>query len=96
MSTRGQLIERIEAFLGMREMANRPLDRWECEHLIRAIAFVPTRDLADQGILAMNKAMIAPDKRSPEEIANIPTTYEISTLAQSRNNFENFKRKLLR
>jgi hypothetical protein len=89
MSARDDLIREIEAFLFERENVKRPLDRWECEHLISAIADIP--NVPEQGLLAIEKAQRPPELRSPQEMANLRTAYDILTLAEARANFEKFK-----
>jgi hypothetical protein len=60
----------IGAFLRRLRRQGRNPDRWEAEHVIRAMAFL-ARDQYQQAIDRIGRALILPSKRNPAAVTDI-------------------------
>lgn len=96
MAERDVLIAEIEGFLCEREESEKQLDRWECHHLVRAIAYIDTPIDALLGVTLFNAARVPESGRLPQEIDTIPLSDALLTLAEARASFEEAKSRPLR
>lgn len=90
VSTRSRLGDRINAYIASFEHPRRTPDRWQGEWLMAAISHLRAGDYAS-GELAVRKAETTPEDRPAQEVANMPTTYDLLTIEEHRRNFEWFK-----
>lgn len=89
-AARRRLEERIEAFIAGHEASGRPPDAFSGEYLVRALASLKAGDYA-AGEARLSLAETPPDRRSPEDVARVPTGYALLSTAEHRRSFEKIK-----
>jgi hypothetical protein len=89
-SDRRKVVDRIETSIADFEMTKRQPDRWQCDWLVHALACLKGGDL-EGVVVALERVKLAPELRSPRELANIPGGYPLLTTAEHRANFERIK-----
>jgi hypothetical protein len=92
---RRQLEERIEAFIAGHEASGLQPDSFAGEYLVRALASLKAGDYA-AGEARLRLAETPPERRSPEDIARVPTGYALLSTAELRRSFERTKLGQLR
>ena len=90
VSARRMLSDRIETCIATFEAKERQPDRWQCDWLIQAMVALESSDFP-QGEIAVQRAEVTGVLRSLEEVANIPTTYELLSTIEHRAEFERIK-----
>ncbi len=96
MAEREVLIAEIDAFLCEREQDEKQLDRWECHHIVKAIAYIATPIDAHLGVALFHKCRVPEGGRLDAEIDAIPKADMLLTLAEARASFEEAKNRPLR
>ncbi|MBI3197778.1 MAG: hypothetical protein HYZ40_09780 [Rhodospirillales bacterium] len=94
-AARRRLKERIEAFIAGYEASGRQPDSFAGEYLVRALASLKAGDHA-AGEARLRLAETPPERRSPEDIAKVPTGYALLSTAELRRSFERTKLGQLR
>jgi hypothetical protein len=94
-AARRHLEERIEAFIAGHEASGRPPDAFAGEFLVRALASLKAGDFA-AGEARLQLAETPTDRRSPQDIATVPTGYALLSTAEHRRSFEKVKAGQLR
>jgi len=94
-AARNRLEERIEAFIAGHEASGQPPDSFAGEFLVRALASLKAGDFA-AGEARLRLAETPADRRSPEDIAKVPTGYALLSTAEHRRSFEKIKAGQLR
>lgn len=94
-AARRRLEERIEAFIAGYEASGRQPDSFAGEYLVRALASLKAGDHA-AGEARLRLAETPPERRSPEDIARVPTGYALLSTAELRRSFERTKLGQLR
>jgi hypothetical protein len=94
-AARRHLEERIEAFIARHEASGRPPDAFAGEFLVRALASLKAGDFA-AGEARLQLAETPTDRRSPQDIATVPTGYALLSTAEHRRSFEKVKAGQLR
>lgn len=96
MAEREVLITEIDAFLCEREQDEKQLDRWECHHLVRAIAYIETPIDAHLGVGLFHKCRTPEGGRLQPEVDGVPKNDLLLTLAEARASFEEARSRPLR
>ena len=94
-AARRQLEERIEAFIAFHEASGQPPDSFAGEYLVRALASLKAGDYAT-GEARLRLAETPADRRSPEDVAQVPRGYALLSTAEHRRSFERTKLGQLR
>ncbi|TAJ36400.1 MAG: hypothetical protein EPO55_22150 [Reyranella sp.] len=94
-AARRHLEERIEAFIAGHEASGQPPDAFAGEYLVRALASLKAGDYA-AGEARLRLAETPAERRSPEDIARVPTGYALLSTAELRRSFERTKLGQLR
>ena len=94
-AARRQLEERIDAFIASYEASGQRPDSFAGEYLVRALASLKAGDYA-AGEARLRLAETPPDRRSPQDIAKVPTGYALLSTAEHRRSFERIKLGQLR
>jgi hypothetical protein len=92
---RRHLEERIEAFIAGYEATGQQPDSFAGEYLVRALASLKAGDYA-AGEARLRLAGTPVERRSPEDIARVPTGYALLSTAELRRSFERTKLGQLR
>ncbi|MSP75436.1 MAG: hypothetical protein EXR12_04810 [Rhodospirillaceae bacterium] len=94
-AARRHLEERIEAFIALNEASGQPPDSFAGEYLVRALASLKAGDYAT-GEARLRLAETPPERRSPQDVAQVPTGYALLSTAEHRRSFERTKLGQLR
>ena len=90
VSTRSELIARIDAFIaGFEATGNQP-DRWQTDWLLKTLAALGANEVS-VGEAALQSAEVSEGVRPLQEVADIPTDYEPPAIDEHRANFERIK-----
>ena len=91
-TARRNITQRIARFIEALEQAPREPDPWECEHILRALTALDELDLP-RGEQAMMWAEWAPERRSPDAMANLLPVRQPMSTAQLRQQFDRIVRE---
>ena len=94
-AARRRLEERIEAFIAGYEATGQQPDSFAGEFLVRALASLKAGDYAT-GEARLRLAETPADRRSPQDVATVPTGYALLSTAEHRRSFERTKLGQLR
>ncbi len=94
-AARRHLEQRIEAFIACHEASGRPPDAFAGEYLVRALASLKAGDYA-AGEARLQLAETPVERRSPEDVAQVPRGYALLSTAEHRRSFERTKLGQLR
>lgn len=94
-AARHHLEERIEAFIAGYEASGQPPDSFAGEYLVRALASLKAGDFA-AGEARLRLAETPVARRSPQDLAQVPTGYALLSTAEHRRSFERTKLGQLR
>jgi hypothetical protein len=94
-AARRHLEERIEAFIAGYEASGLQPDYFAGEYLVRALASLKAGDHAT-GEARLRLAETPADRRSPQDLATVPTGYALLSTAELRRSFERTKLGQLR
>ncbi|MDP2377117.1 hypothetical protein [Reyranella sp.] len=94
-AARRHLEERIEAFIAGYEVSGQQLDSFAGEYLVRALASLKAGDFV-AGEARLRLAETPAERRSPEDMAKVPTGYALLSTAEHRRSFERTKLGQLR
>jgi hypothetical protein len=94
-AARRRLEERIEAFIAGYEASGKQPDYFAGEYLVRALASLKAGDYA-AGEARLRLAETPAARRSPQDLATVPTGYALLSTAELRRSFERTKLGQLR
>ena len=94
-AARRHLEERIEAFIAGYEATGQQPDYFAGEYLVRALASLKAGDHVS-GEARLRLAETPPERRSPQDMAQVPTGYALLSTAEHRKSFEKIKSGQLR
>ena len=94
-ATRRHLEERVEVFIAGYEARGQQPDPFAGEYLVRALASLKAGDYA-VGEARLRLAEMPAERRSPQDIAKVPTGYALLSTAEHRRSFERTKLGQLR
>lgn len=94
-AARRHLEERIEAFIAGYEATGEQPDYFAGEYLVRALASLKAGDHAT-GEARLRLAETPAERRSPQDLATVPTGYALLSTVELRRSFERTKLGQLR
>ncbi|MDP3159735.1 MAG: hypothetical protein Q8N31_06945 [Reyranella sp.] len=91
-TARRNVTQRIARFIEALEQAPREPDPWECEHVLRALAALDEVDFP-RGEQAMMWAEWAPERRSPDAMAELRPVHKPATTGDLRSQLDRIVRE---